>query len=166
MRMVGGVNGCQDPRKDGGKRERKACTVDGASCRLFLCARCRIQVLICRRCDRGQIYCAGICAQEAPRERQRGARRRYQATPRGRAMHAERNRRYRARRRCVTDHGLYGAQGERFVPPVNTASTDRPRSGTAPGLGLCHRCRRSASAFLRLSFLRRRRVGRRFRRPP
>jgi hypothetical protein len=41
-------------------------------------------------------------------------------------MHAERNRRYRDRRRCVTDHGLSGAQGERFVPPVNTASTDRP----------------------------------------
>ena len=109
-------------------RERKACTAtsfDGASCRLFF-ARCRIQVLICRRCDRGQIYCAGICAQEARRERPREARRRNQATPGGRAMHAERNRRYRDRRRCVTDHGLSGAQGERFVPPVNTASTDRP----------------------------------------
>jgi hypothetical protein len=156
-------------RRVGTSGEREACAAasfDGASCRLFLCARCRTQVLICRRCDRGQTYCAGICAQEARRERQREARRRYQATPRGRAMHAERNRRYRVRRRCVTDHGLSGARGERFVPPVNTASTEQPRSATAPGLGLCHRCRRSASAFLRLSFLSRRRVGRRFRRPP
>jgi hypothetical protein len=57
---------------------------DEASCRMFLCARCRSQVLVCRRCDRGQIYCVGTCAQEGRRDRQREARRRYQATPRGR----------------------------------------------------------------------------------
>jgi hypothetical protein len=27
-----------------------------SSARLFTCARCRAQVLICRRCDRGNIY--------------------------------------------------------------------------------------------------------------
>jgi hypothetical protein len=26
--------------------------------RFFLCARCRAQVLVCRRCDRGQTYCS------------------------------------------------------------------------------------------------------------
>jgi hypothetical protein len=89
-------------------RGRKACGSEcsDAICRLFLCSRCRVQVLVCRRCDRGQIYCFGGCAQEARRERRREARRRYQATDRGRAMHADRNRRYRARRRCVTDHAF------------------------------------------------------------
>ena len=32
-----------------------------ASARLFLCAGCRAQALICSCCDRGQIYCAGDC---------------------------------------------------------------------------------------------------------
>jgi hypothetical protein len=33
--------------------------VEAASARLFLCAGCRLQVVICSCCDRGQIYCAG-----------------------------------------------------------------------------------------------------------
>jgi hypothetical protein len=73
--------------------------------RLFLCDRCRQQVLICRRCDRGQVYCDHDCALEARRSRQREARRRYQASERGRQMHADRSRQYRARRRRVTDQG-------------------------------------------------------------
>jgi hypothetical protein len=39
------------------------------------------------------------------RRNQRAARARYQASIRGREMHAERSRRYRDRRRGVTDHG-------------------------------------------------------------
>lgn len=146
-------------------RERTACRAECSDdiCRLFLCSRCRVQVLVCRRCDRGQIYCFGACAQEARRERRREARRRYQATDRGRAMHAERNRRYRARRRCVTDHGPLVTRSERRLPTVNTASSDPPR-GSAPCLGLCHRCSRSASPLVRLSALPRRHVGRRRRR--
>jgi len=146
-------------------RERKACRSECSDgiCRLFLCSRCRVQVLVCRRCDRGQIYCFGACAQEARRERRREARRRYQATDRGRAMHANRSRRYRARHRCVTDHGPLATRSERRLPTVNTASSD-PSRGGALRLGLCHRCSRSASALVRLSALSRRHVGRR-RRP-
>jgi len=46
---------------------------DGTPARFFLCVRCRVQVLICSCCDRGQIYCADGCAQIARRERQRAA---------------------------------------------------------------------------------------------
>ena len=127
---------------------------DEASCRMFLCVRCRCQVLVCRRCDRGQIYCVGICAQEARRDRQREARRRYQATPRGHAMHAERNRCYRARQlHRVTDHSL--AKKHEAWPlrrlegdPVSNEPSSTRR---APGHQFCHHCGRSASAFLRLS---------------
>ena len=73
--------------------------------RLFLCGRCRQQVRICRRCDRGQMYCGRECALEERSGRQREARRRYQASERGRQMHADRSRQYRARRRRVTDQG-------------------------------------------------------------
>ncbi|MGY3619273.1 hypothetical protein ACVJGD_005532 [Bradyrhizobium sp. USDA 10063] len=125
---------------------------DEASCRLFLCARCRCQVLVCRRCDRGQIYCVGTCAQEARRDRQREARRRYQATPRGRAMHAERNRRYRARQRRMTDHGLvkvaHGRLSSGFDVDLAPASSNRPSEPL-----LCHHCGHPALPFLRLSVL-------------
>jgi predicted AAA+ superfamily ATPase len=36
--------------------------------RLFLCARCRAQVLLCSRCDRGQVYCGPECSQSARRQ--------------------------------------------------------------------------------------------------
>jgi hypothetical protein len=42
--------------------------------RLFLCGRCRQQVRICSRCDRGQVYCGGGCALEVRRSKQREAR--------------------------------------------------------------------------------------------
>ena len=41
------------------------------SARLFLCACCRIQVLVCRQCDRGQRYCADGCAATTRRALQR-----------------------------------------------------------------------------------------------
>ena len=42
-----------------------------APARLFVCVGCQVQVLICRCCDRGQIYCASGCAQEARHHAQR-----------------------------------------------------------------------------------------------
>ena len=73
--------------------------------RLFLCARCQAQVLVCSHCDRGQIYCAQGCAQTARRDAQRAAGRRYQASRRGRVNHAARAGRYRARQNNVTHQG-------------------------------------------------------------
>jgi hypothetical protein len=129
---------------------------DEASCRMFSCVRCRSQVLICRRCDRGQIYCIGSCAKEARRDRQREARRRYQATPRGRAMHAERSRRYRARSRCVTDQGPATERkaGRLLALRAHAEVAEPSVSGKFVGYRICHRCEQSASAFLRLSALR------------
>ena len=95
--------------------------------RLFLCARCRRQVLICSRCDRGQHYCGARCSGLARRESLRGAGRRYQHSRRGRHCHAERQRRYR--RRCregacthkVTHHGSAGAPCDAELAPHRVA---------------------------------------------
>ncbi len=70
---------------------------EAASGRLFLCAGCRGQVIICSCCDRGQIYCNGGCAPRARRQTLQAAGRRYQASPRGRRRHAARMGRWRAR---------------------------------------------------------------------
>ncbi len=139
--------------------ERLTChdaCLDEVSCRIFLCVCCRRQVLVCRRCDRGQIYCRGTCAQVARREKQRNARRRYQATPRGRAMHAERNRRYRARVRRVTDHGPVIEQETGLLRRFEGSEALREPSAEriSPVHSHCHYCGRSASSSLRLSALR------------
>ena len=72
------------------------------SVRLYNCARCHHQVIICSPCDRGNIYCAGPCAQAARKASLKAAGKRYQRSCRGRLKHAERQRRYRARRKKVT----------------------------------------------------------------
>ena len=75
------------------------------SYRMFNCSRCGHLVGICTKCDRGNRYCGPVCAQEARVESRRRANRRYQATARGRRLHRERQARYRAHRRKVTDQG-------------------------------------------------------------
>ena len=73
--------------------------------RLFLCARCRAQVVLCSRCDRGNIYCGTACARARRHESIRAAGKRYQGSRAGRFAHAARARRYRARRQNVTHQG-------------------------------------------------------------
>ena len=58
------------------------------SARLFFRARCHCQVIICRRCDQGQVYCAAGCAEMARAISQNRAAKRYHATHRGRRYEA------------------------------------------------------------------------------
>src|SRR4051794_38952630 len=139
----------------GGSMRQTSSTAHGDEpvCRFFLCALCRCQVVVCAPCDRGQIYCSETCAQKSRRDRQREARRRYQATPRGRAMHAVRNRRYRARKRYVTDQGPASECKNRSLPELRVITDQcRPLSSRKfAELRVCHHCGRAASKFLRLT---------------
>lgn len=157
------------------------CDLDGdANGRFFLCALCREQVLICSRCDRGQIYCAAGCRFEARRSRRRDAARRYQSSRPGRFKHAARSRRYRARHKIVTHHGSPAPPPDACVPEVMaTEQDDTPvRAGTAameaaspslrrPGATFgrcCHWCGQGCSPLVRRDHLRRRQTVR-FRSP-
>ena len=85
---------------EGGVRLRRSC--DDGQCaagsgRLFVCARCGCAVVVCRCCDRGQIYCNGDCSAQARRRTVHCAGRRWQQSRRGRRMHAARMARYRAK---------------------------------------------------------------------
>jgi hypothetical protein len=84
----------------------------GAIARLYLCARCRVQVLICSRCDRGNIYRKRGRAAESRRTKQRAAGQRYQRSLRARRNHVARARRYRARQNNVTHQGSAWAELE------------------------------------------------------
>jgi hypothetical protein len=96
-------------------------------------------------------------------------------------MHAERSRRYRARVACVTDQGpameceTRSSPGSEATEPLSVRGV--ASSGSTPsGHIRCHHCGQPASAFLRLSSLRRGRGvgkkrqirvgGSRFSRPP
>jgi hypothetical protein len=128
---------------------------DGEPARFFLCAGCRAQVLICSDCDRGQIYCNEGCAREIRRRNQREAGRRYQRSSKGRANHAERSRRYRARRRNVTHQGppqppRRGRASGRPAATVAPTSTRRP--APTPLKYSCYWCGCTCSRFVRQDF--------------
>lgn len=129
-----------------------------ATGRLFLCARCRVQVIICRRCDRGQRYCHG-CAKEARRISMREAGRRYQKTRQGRFAHAERARRHRARCKNVTHQGSPAPVPNVVLPLQRIKSAPvamHPGPGGMPAPFRCHCCVQALPPFLRTGPLRRR----------
>ena len=74
--------------------------------RLFLCAGCRIQVVLCSRCDRGNRYCGRDCWRQTHDAARREAARRYQRSRGGRILHAARSQRWRQRA------ALRAAQGD------------------------------------------------------
>jgi hypothetical protein len=96
------------------------------SLRFVACARptCGQVFFLCADCDRGHRYCSPACAVAARRASVLAAGRRYQASLDGRLAHAERQRRYRERRReKVTHHrrGDPGAAAKVRAPPATSA---------------------------------------------
>lgn len=95
--------------------------------RMFLCERCRAQVVLCSRCDRGNVYCGPACAASRRRESIRAAGRRYQQSRRGRFTHAARTRRYRERHQKVTHHGSAAGEANGLLVPVAVMSPPLPQ---------------------------------------
>lgn len=137
--------------------------------RLYVCVRCRRQEVVCRRCDRGQRYCAQGCAQEARRESVREAGRRFGRSAPGRAGNTRRQREWRQRQRvrreaCVTHQGSapWAVQGEP-LPAVRTVrmgvasrGEERHVSKRCVQTPRCAFCGGRVSTFLRLDALRHR----------
>lgn len=86
----------------------------GYPARLFLCACCRVQVLVCSHCDRGQRYCAGGCSAATRQAQQSEAGRRYQCSRAGRFKHAARTRRWRERQAILAEKVTH--QGSQATP--------------------------------------------------
>lgn len=140
--------------------------------RMYGCARCGEQVHVCRRCDRGQIYCAGECAAIRRRETCQRAGVCYQAGHQGAMQHAARQQRWRARERDakqkVTHQGSLGDGDASTVaahptaPPGTLvyAATATPTRAIVPCQAVypprCTFCGCTLSPFMRLHALRRR----------
>ena len=121
--------------------------------RLYNCARCHCQVVICSHCDRSNIYCSKSCAGLARKASLNAAGKRYQNTRRGRSNHAERQHRYRTRYKKVTHQGSPEPSSN---DPLATWSETLASVATTEVEGIrCHFCGRLCSAFLRLEYLHR-----------
>ena len=126
------------------------------SARLFHCARCHCQVILCRRCDRGHVYCARGCARQARRDSLQRAGARYRATRRGRLNNALRQRRFRARQQKVTHHGSAPLVTAAVLPVAETPPEGPRPAGPLHRRGTlrCHRCGMPTSPWLRRDYLR------------
>lgn len=125
--------------------------------RMFLCARCRVQAVLCRHCDRGQIYCGRPCAVAARCASQKAAGQRYQSSRPGRFAHAARARRYRARCKIVTHQGSVApACGDlllaKAVVPVSQIVAVEPANASASASCAC--CGARCAAAVRIGFVR------------
>jgi hypothetical protein len=124
---------------------------------MFLCARCRAQVVICRKCDRGQIYCTRTCSKQARCASLRAAGRRYQASRRGRFTHAARARRYRVRQKIVTHQGSAASLAGDLLPAEaapHAVAVESGASRTDPSQLRCHVCNTRCAQAVRLGFVR------------
>jgi len=137
--------------------------------RLFLCARCREQVVLCSRCDRGQRYCGQACADAVRRDRQRAAGQRYQCSSAGRSKHAERSRRWRLSQKAqqnepsidasatVTHHGPPEPVGDAPRPLAIAERSPASAGVTVPAQWHCPGCTRLLRPWVRQGFMRMRR---------
>ncbi|MDR3544013.1 MAG: hypothetical protein P4L69_24120 [Desulfosporosinus sp.] len=132
----------------------------GKDARLFNCACCHQQTMICSCCDRGNIYCGSECSQSVRKDLARAAGRRYQNTHRGKLKHAARQRRYRQRQKeskatqgkKVTHQGSPTPIANDLLSPELSKPAMDSMTETTPQIR-CHFCHSRCSDFVRLGFM-------------
>lgn len=124
--------------------------------RLLNCVACSKLRFICSKCDRGNIYCS-VCAPERRLQARRRASARYQATHRGKRMHADRQRRYRERLKMqkVTHNCSKQVYRRALLERARLLPLTKPPSDTEIDSKnrICCYCGKSPSRFLRSNTL-------------
>jgi len=92
--------------------------------RLYNCALCHAQSMICQSCDRGHQYCSPHCAAIARRSHMKRAQHRYAVSHKGRLAAALRQRRFRARKRQLI------VPSEPYSKPPDTKKVTHHSSAT------------------------------------
>jgi len=130
--------------------------------RLYSCACCQSQVMICRHCDRGNIYC-GSCAEPRCKIARKRASKNYQNSLNGKKHNAKRQSRYRQRQREQAPQSKKVTHMGSELPPcsalLTTAKNTPQHDGKTEHSGSdthprCHFCQCQCSAFLRRGFIR------------
>ena len=120
--------------------------------RLFHCSHCHQQVSICSHCDRGNRYCGSACRLKARTLNRQSANKIYQCSLKGRLKHANRQSRYRARKRATEKKVTY--QGSPVLPPNDLLPAQPDENKSQLIRKRCHFCGDEVALFLRNSFLR------------
>jgi len=135
--------------------------------RLFLCVGCRIQVVLCSHCDRGNRYCGRACWRQTHDLARREAACRYQRSRGGRLQHAARSQRWRQRvaERADAAHkvthqgslrGVAAAPLAACTSEITSIAADTPASTPTFSAALrCYRCAAVQPDWLRQDYLRR-----------
>jgi hypothetical protein len=122
------------------------------SSRLFNCLRCHRQVMICRSCDRGHIYCGNTCSRQSRQASVKSSRERYQKSFKGKLNNAKRQQRFRTRQKEKVTH--HTSQETRHASSsMQLKKTRRVKSNVTDGKH-CHFCGESLSGFFRRFFSR------------
>jgi len=135
------------------------------SARIYHCHLCHSQVIICRRCDRGQRYCTKRCSQQAREVTRKRAIKKYQSSRQGRFKNAARQSRFRQRKKqkvthhCSIQIPLHGVLINKAIGSVKA----NKKAQISPILR-CHHCNEICGPFLRHDFLQSTRFKRPFRR--
>ena len=126
------------------------------SSRLYQCARCHAQVIVCSRCDRGHRYCIDGCAQTARTDSLKRAGKKYQSSRTGRFNSAARQQRFRVRTSQKVTHQGSTPKRLRDLLEIRLIQLEKANSPLFPGIGLyCHHCGAVCEPFLRHDFLHR-----------
>ena len=125
--------------------------------RIYTCACCAAEVLICPACDRGQRYCGKACREQARRVAQRSASKKYQSTRAGKVNHARRQGRYRERgrqtqREIVTHQGSQEVRADDLLQSRLDDMASAARQ-SVPGR-TCRWCGRPVTGVVRRGWLR------------
>jgi len=124
------------------------------SSRLYHCCRCHAQVIVCRRCDRGQRYCTGSCSQEARVASLKRAGKKYQASRAGRFSNAKRQQRFRYRKKQKVTHHCSLQILCHDVLKNKPNWPDEPKMHRQISTTVCcHHCGSVCEPFLRSDFL-------------
>ena len=113
------------------------------SARLYLCARCHEQVIICSHCDRGNPYCSKQCSVQSRQEKQRQASARYQSKFKGRQANARRQQQFRQRHAKKVTHQASSDLSDYdllLTEPKSVKTTIKKRSVIQASFFTCHFC--------------------------
>ncbi len=126
------------------------------SARRFNCHRCQCQVILCSRCDRGNIYCLNGCSSKARTESLLLARKKYQSSRQGKHKNALRQYRYRqSKKQKVTHQGSPLVRVRDLLESAENKAKKAPELSQISPLLHCHQCHQLCDSFLRLDFLQR-----------
>lgn len=132
------------------------------SARIYNCARCGCQVVLCSHCDRGNIYCLDGCSTQARRETLREAGKRYQETIAGRLNNAKRQAQYRIRQALfgfdspmLQEKVTHHSSGPLLPAASMGLDEQRGKKGPSNPFYRCHGCGRAVSPYYRQGYLRR-----------